>query len=124
MRSHKRILIVDDSRTAVMMTGMILGKGTYDVVTAADGVDGLSKALAAPPDLILLDVMMPNMDGFETCRKLRSQPATKDVPIIMVTTRGEPQNLELGYASGCSDYITKPVSAVELLAKVRDYLGE
>ncbi len=117
---RKRILIVDDSKTVQMMTAMLLAREPYAVTTAFDGEEGVRKALADPPDLILLDVVMPKMDGFEACRRLRCDPATQTVPIIMMTTRGEPVNVEQGYAAGCTDYITKPVSNTELLAKVRD----
>jgi DNA-binding response OmpR family regulator len=67
---------------------------------------------------------MPRMDGFETCRRLREREATRDTPILMVTTRGEEANIERGYESGCTDYICKPINPMELLAKVRTYLGE
>ncbi len=117
---RKRILIVDDSRTVQMMTAMLLARGPYAITTAVDGEDGVRKALADPPDLILLDVVMPKMDGFEACRRLRCEPSTHAVPIIMMTTRGEPANVEEGYAAGCTDYITKPVNNAELLAKVHD----
>lgn len=120
---RKRILIVDDSRTVQMMTTMLLTRGPYAVATAADGEEGVRKALADPPDLILMDVVMPKMDGFEACRRLRREAATQRVPIIMMTTRGEAGNVERGYASGCTDYITKPVDNVELLAKVRDCIA-
>src|SRR5512139_3850240 len=121
---RKRILVVDDSRTASMMTSMILGKSSYDVSTAADGEEGVAKALAEHPDLILMDVVMPRMDGFEACRRLRERDDTKAIPVIMVTTRGELASLEAGYASGCSDYVTKPINGLELLAKVRSCLGQ
>jgi CheY-like chemotaxis protein len=121
--NRKRILIVDDSRTALMMTSVIVGKGPYDVLTAMDGLDGVHKALHEKPDLILMDVMMPKMDGFEAVRRLRDEEPTRSTPIIMVTTRGENQNLQLGYESGCSDYVTKPINSVELMAKIRDYLA-
>jgi DNA-binding response OmpR family regulator len=121
--TRKRILVVDDSRTAAMMTSMILGKGAYEVMVAADGEEGVRMALAEHPDLIVMDVMMPRMDGFEACRRLRSTAATSTIPIIMVTTRGEPVNVEAGYDSGCSDYVTKPINSVELLAKVRHHMA-
>jgi DNA-binding response OmpR family regulator len=120
--TRKRILVVDDSRTAAMMTSMILGKGAYEVMVAADGEEGVRMALAEHPDLIVMDVMMPRMDGFEACRRLRSEAATSTIPIIMVTTRGEAVNVEAGYDSGCSDYVTKPINSVELLAKVRHHM--
>jgi CheY-like chemotaxis protein len=124
MGGRKRILVVDDSKTALMMTTMIVNKGAYDVVTAGDGEEGVQKALADKPDLILMDVMMPKMDGFEACKRLRSQEPTRDIPIIMVTTRGELTNVEIGYEAGCSDYVTKPINSVELLTKIRNYLTE
>jgi CheY-like chemotaxis protein len=124
MGGRKRILVVDDSKTALMMTTMIVNKGAYDVVTAGDGEEGVQKALADKPDLILMDVMMPKMDGFEACKRLRSHEPTRDIPIIMVTTRGELTNVEIGYEAGCSDYVTKPINSVELLTKIRNYLTE
>lgn len=120
---RKRILIVDDARTIQLMMATLLAKGPYTIATAADGEEGVEKALADPPDLILLDVCMPKMDGFEVCRRLRSDPATQTVPIIMMTTRGEVQNVEQGYTAGCTDYLTKPVNNGELLAKIRACLG-
>ena len=121
---RKRILVIDDSRTVQMMVSMMLAREAYVVTTAGDGEEGVRKALADPPDLILLDVVMPKADGFEVCRRLRSEPATQAVPIIMMTTRGEASNVEQGYASGCTDYITKPLDSIEFLAKVRDCLAD
>ena len=121
---RKKILLVDDSSTVLLMEKMILSKSEYDVVTARDGVEGVEKAKNEHPDLILMDVVMPRMDGFEAVRKLREDDATKAIPVIMVTTRGELQSVETGYASGCSDYVTKPINGLELLTKVRSCLGQ
>jgi len=121
---RKKILLVDDADTILMMERMILSKGAYDLITAKDGQDAIAKAVAERPDLILLDVVMPKMNGFEACKQLRQNAATKDIPIIMVTTRGEPGNVETGFESGCNDYITKPINTLELLSKVKNYLGE
>ncbi len=121
---RKKILLVDDSSTVLLMEKMILSKSPYDLVTAADGQDGFDKAVAERPDLILLDVVMPRMDGFEVCRRLRQRDETRGVPVIMVTTRGEMNSFEAGYQSGCTDYITKPINGLELLSKVKNYLGE
>ena len=121
---RKKILLVDDSSTVLLMERMILSKSQYDVVTAKDGVEGVEKAVAEKPDLILMDVVMPRMDGFEACRKLREQDDTKAIPVIMVTTRGELASVETGYAAGCSEYVTKPINGLELLAKVRSCLGQ
>ncbi|MBN2371482.1 MAG: response regulator [Vicinamibacteria bacterium] len=120
----KRILVVDDSRTATMMASMILGKGAYEILTAVDGEEGVRKAHDEKPDLIMLDVMMPKMDGYEACRRLRGEPETQAIPIIMMTTRGESEFMERGYASGCTDYVTKPINSVELLAKVKNCIGD
>ncbi len=121
---RKKILLVDDSSTVLLMERMILSKSEYEVVTARDGVEGLEKARAEKPDLILMDVVMPRMDGFEAVRQLRAEDATRAIPVIMVTTRGELQSVETGYASGCNDYVTKPINGLELLAKVRSCLGQ
>ncbi len=121
--ARKKILVVDDSATAIMWQKMILRHGPYDVVTAQDGQAGVEAAIAERPDLILMDVVMPRMNGFEACRVLRANDATKQVPIIMVTTRSEMASLEEAFASGCTEYITKPIDRMELLAKVQAYVG-
>jgi DNA-binding response OmpR family regulator len=122
--TRKKILLVDDSNTILMMETMILQGGRYDLVTAKDGEEAVEKALAERPDVILLDIVMPKMGGFEACKRLRAEEATKATPIIMVTTRGEAENVEKGFEMGCNDYVTKPINKVELLTKVRNYLSE
>jgi CheY-like chemotaxis protein len=121
--SKKKILVVDDSRTAVFVESMILKRGPYELLTASDGVEAVEKAVSEHPDLILMDVVMPRMNGFEACQALRRREDTQAIPIIFVTTRGEAENVEQGFGIGCSDYVTKPINGVELLAKVRDQLG-
>ncbi len=121
---RKKILLVDDSSTVLLMERMILSKSEYDVVTAKDGQEGVEKARSEHPDLILMDVVMPRMDGFEAVRQLRAEETTRSIPVIMVTTRGELASVETGYASGCNDYVTKPINGLELLAKVRSCLGQ
>ena len=122
--ARKKILLVDDSETNLMIEQMILKKGAYDIVTAKDGQEGVAKAVEVKPDLILMDVVMPNMNGFEALKQIRQQEKTKEIPILMVTTRGEAESMETSYLSGCSDYVTKPINAVELLAKIKNFLGE
>ena len=119
---RKKILCVDDSATILMMERMILSKGPYDLVTASDGEEAVSKALAERPDLILMDIVMPRMNGFDACRRIRQEEAIRTTPVIMVTTRGEVQNMENGFESGCNDYVTKPINATELLTKLRNFL--
>jgi DNA-binding response OmpR family regulator len=122
--ARKKILLVDDSPTILMMEQMILGKGPYELIIAQDGEEGVAKALAELPDLILMDVVMPKLDGFGAVERLRAHDATRETPIIMITTRSEAQNVETGFASGCNDYITKPLNGLELMTKVQNYLGE
>jgi DNA-binding response OmpR family regulator len=120
----KLLLLVDDSKTILLMERMILGGGAYELITALDGEEAVEKARAELPDLILMDVVMPRMNGFEACRRIRSGAATSNIPVIMVTTRGELESVEAGYESGCADYVIKPIDAQELLAKVQSCLGE
>ncbi|HXQ76846.1 MAG TPA: response regulator [Gemmatimonadaceae bacterium] len=122
--NRKKILLVDDSSTILMMEKFILRNGPYEILTATNGEEGVLKAAEQMPDLILLDVIMPKMGGFEACKLLRNTRATSEIPIIMVTTRGEAANVEAGWANGCTDYVTKPINAIELLAKVRNFLGD
>jgi len=121
--SKKKILVVDDSRTALFMVTTILRKERYELVTACDGEQALVMAAAERPDLILMDVIMPRKTGFEACRELKRREDTKGIPVILVTTRGEGENVEAGFQSGCNDYVTKPINALELITKVRDHMG-
>jgi len=120
----KKILLVDDSNTVLLMEKMILSHGRYDVLTARNGVEGVERARTERPDLILLDVMMPQMNGLDALAAIRAHDDTRAIPVIMVTTRSEADSLEAGFARGCNDYVTKPVNSSELLAKVRNLLGE
>jgi CheY-like chemotaxis protein len=122
--ARKKILLVDDSSTVLMMEKMALGELDYEVLVARNGKEAIDKAVAEKPDLIFMDVVMPKMNGFEACRALRATRATATIPIIMVTTRGEPHHVEQGYGSGCTEYITKPFDSVELRSKLKNYLGE
>jgi CheY-like chemotaxis protein len=116
-------MLVDDSATALLMERMILDRGRYEVVTARNGAEALKKALEMRPDAIVMDVMMPEMGGLEACRSIRAHASLRDTPVILVTTRGEPEHVEAGFASGCNDYVTKPIDAVELLSKLQSVLG-
>ena len=121
---RKKILVVDDSKTALFIETTILRGGHYELITAQNGNEAVAKALAEKPDLILMDVVMPGMTGFEACRELKGREETSGIPIIMVTTRGEESNVETGFASGCADYVTKPINSAELLTKIRNCVGE
>ena len=119
----RKILLVDDSETILTLERMIL-RGSYELLTAKDGREGVAQALATLPDLILLDVMMPNMNGFDALRELRRYGETRAIPVLMVTTKGEEESMETAFASGCNDYIMKPIDSLELLTKVRSFLPE
>ncbi len=115
----KKILIVDDSKVASMIQRFILGSlHDCEVITAEDGIKGVEMAVAEQPDLILMDVVMPLMNGFEAVRLIRGHEATESIPIIMVTTRSESENVDEGFASGCDDYIYKPIDGAQLLEKI------
>ena len=121
----KKVLLVDDSSTTLMMEEMILKQSTpYDCVTAVDGLDAISRAVVENPDLVLMDVVMPRLNGFEACKRMRLEQSLKDTPIILVTTRGEEEYVEAGFQSGCNDYITKPINSFELVTLLKGYLGE
>jgi DNA-binding response OmpR family regulator len=122
--TKKKILVVDDSQTALFLERMILQKGPYDLLTARDGEEAVLRALADRPDLIVMDVVMPRKTGVEACRELKGRAETRAIPIILATTRGDPESVEAGWAAGCNDYVTKPVNGPELLAKVRGLIGE
>jgi len=121
----KKVLLVDDSTTTLMMEEMILKQRTsYQCVTAKDGLDAISRAVVESPDLVLMDVVMPRMNGFEACKRMRLEASLRETPIILVTTRGEEEYVEAGFQSGCNDYITKPIDSFELVTLLHSYLGE
>ena len=118
MRTPPRILIVDDNLTNVKVLQTRLAAEGYEIVTAADGEEGLAAARQHAPDLILLDVMMPKLDGFEVCRHLKSEPETSGIKVVMLTARGTDVDRARGRDAGADDYFIKPFSPVQLLNKV------
>src|SRR5437764_232430 len=122
MRQPARILIVDDNRTNVKILQTRLSAEGYEVITAADGEEGLAAARGQTPDLILLDVMMPKLDGFEVCRRLRADPSFPFTPIILVTAMGDTKDIIAGLNAGGDEYLTKPVDHAALVARVRSML--
>jgi CheY-like chemotaxis protein len=121
----KKILLVDDSCTARLVNRMIFSQKTnYVLVSAVDGKEAVERAKEEKPDLILMDIVMPRMTGLEACRVLKRDKETEKIPVILLTTRGEEKYVQEGYASGCSDYLTKPVNDSELLDLLKAYLGE
>jgi CheY-like chemotaxis protein len=123
MAVSKKILLVDDSPTVLLMERILLRDAPYTLLSATNGEEALRTALTERPDIILMDVMMPGLDGLEVCRRLRAEEATRNIPIILVTTRSSLEALEQGYACGCNDYIVKPFEGLELRMKVANFLG-
>lgn len=119
--SQQRILIVDDAPENIEVLGKTLAD--YRRSVALNGEKGLQRAMSdSPPDLILLDVMMPGLDGYEVCRRLKAELRTRDIPVIFVTARGEVEDETRGFALGAVDYITKPISVPIVQARVRTHL--
>lgn len=118
-----RILIVDDSPTEIHVLSGILQKNGHEVTTAADGEKGVAAARAGKPDLVLMDVVMPGMNGFQATRQLTKDPETAHIPVIIVTTKDQETDRVWGLRQGAKDYVTKPVAEADLLAKIKAVLG-
>jgi two-component system phosphate regulon response regulator PhoB len=116
------ILLVEDDPDIRHLVGYKLARAGLDVIEAADGVSALDAARRHPPDLVILDVRMPRMSGLEVCRALRAGPLNPEVPIIMLTARARPQDLEQAFAAGATDYVVKPFSPRVLLERVESAL--
>lgn len=124
MKKEKQplILIVDDVAKNLQLLGNILRKENYNIAAANNGKQAIAIAIDIKPDLILLDVMMPEMDGFEACSKLKNMPGTKDIPIIFLTAKVETEDIINGFKVEAADYVTKPFNSYELLARVKTHL--
>jgi DNA-binding response OmpR family regulator len=137
MDAKARILIVDDDRPTVMIIQSVLQKHGYEVFTAYNGITGLKKAQEVKPDLIILDIMMPLMDGYEVCRRLKANPDTAGIVVLILTVKGQidvphvetkrcfhtrVQEQIKGFDSGAVEFLTKPVKAKELVQRVKSVL--
>ena len=121
----KKILLVDDSATSLAMNRIVITRKTpHEVLTAENGPEGLKMAAASKPDLILLDVMMPGMDGLEVCRALRSKHETSKIPIVLLTYRSGDDIVKRGFESGCTAYLNKPLEDAKLVQTITQYLGD
>jgi two-component system phosphate regulon response regulator PhoB len=117
-----KVLVVDDEPDAIELVAFNLKKSGLEVITAEDGVEALAKARETVPDAIVLDVMLPQMDGLEVCRALRREPKTAAIPVIMVTAKGAEVDRVLGLELGADDYLTKPFSPRELVLRIKKLL--
>lgn len=121
---RKKVLLVDDSETALMLGRIVLQKRPYDVVTARDGSEAIRLAIEERPDLIIMDVVMPGLDGFQALRRIRSIEHTKNVPVFLLMSRRDPDSAAHGFACGCTEFLRKPLDGIELLVKLMRHLGE
>ncbi len=119
-----KILVVDDEPNIVLSLEFLMKQAGFQVRTASDGEAGLAAIAAEPPDLVLLDVMMPRKNGYEVCQAIRANPDWKAIRIIMLTAKGREVEREKGLALGADDYITKPFSTQEVVERVRELLAE
>ena len=119
----KKILIIDDDPTTIKLTETRLKANGYDVLACCEAADGLEKAMKLKPDLIILDVMMPIVDGYNFCRLLKSQHEHKAIPVILLTSRGSEEDRKIGREVGANAYITKPFNMDDLLNTIRELVG-
>ncbi|MFQ5935140.1 MAG: response regulator transcription factor [Acidiferrobacterales bacterium] len=115
----KRILVVDDSATDAHMLTQVLQKHGFTVMIASSGEEGVQKAKSEKPDLILMDIVMPGMNGFQATRSISKNPETKDIPIIVCSSKDQETDKAWGLRQGAKDYIVKPVTESELMAKIK-----
>lgn len=119
----KKVLIVDDEPNIVISVEFLMRREGFEVLVARDGEEGLARIQAARPDLVVLDVMMPKLDGFEVCKAVRADPTLAGVRILMLTAKGRAAEISKGLALGADAYIPKPFATRELVAKVKELLG-
>ncbi len=118
----QRILIADDNPLGVELLEAYLSETEYEIETAADGEETLSKVQEWQPDLILLDIMMPKLSGFDVCKRLRANPETEDVVVLMITALDEPSDWDRAVEAGTNDFLTKPINKTEMLLRVKSAL--
>jgi len=120
----KKILIVDDEPDAVELLSIRLKSNGYDVISALDGKACLKKAVEEKPDLVILDILLPKINGFEVCKRLKERDETKDIPVIMLTALAKEQDLSKGLEEGVDCFITKPFNPEDLLCEIKTVLTE
>ena len=119
-KNQKKILVVDDDPVLVKMLDVRLKENGYDVYATIEAAEGLQMAMENNPDLIVLDVMMPIINGYNFCRLLKSEEKQKEIPIIFLTSRSEKEDMEIGREMGAEAYLTKPLNMEDLLQKIRE----
>ena len=119
----KKILVVEDTEDNRQILRDLLSMAGYDMIEAHDGAEGVARASEHKPDLILMDIQMPVMDGYEATRRLKADPALKAIPVIVITSYALSGDEEKARAAGCDDYVTKPYSPMQLLRLIRGILG-
>lgn len=119
----KQVLVVDDEIGALTLIGIMLERGGFDVIKAQDAYTAIDVLKASSPDLIIMDVMMPGMNGIDLCRKVREAPETQEVPVIILSARGDAASVEAGISAGANDYLSKPILHHDLITKIRDVLN-
>lgn len=120
----KKILVIDDEPRLLKAITIRLKASDYEVITGQDGAEGLEKAKSLNPDLIVLDILMPKMDGYEVCRLLKFDEKYKSIPVIMLTAKAQDIDKAMGKKVGADDYITKPFETQDLVDKIKKHLGE
>lgn len=123
-QAKKKILIIEDEIDILNMVKMRLEASGYEVIAAQDGNTGYSKAKSDNPDLIILDLMLPGIDGYQVCRLLKFDEKYRHIPIIMLTARSQQEDREWGQKVGADYYLTKPFESKELLDKIKELIGE
>lgn len=122
MARRRKVLLIDDEPEIIETVKFLLGLKNFEVVAAMDGVEGLEKAKSEKPDLILLDLILPKLNGYEVCARLKRDPDTKDIPVLILTARDEAESILRAYRAGADEYIVKPFTTTVLLEKINKHL--
>ena len=120
----KRILIIEDDRSAARLAQYTLQQAGYDVILAYDGFEGLSKVINQTPDLVILDIMLPGIDGYEVCHRLRERAETAVLPVLMMSAKAREEDKEMGLRAGANDYLPKPVEPSVMLERVASLISD
>lgn len=119
-----KIFVIDDDPELLMMVGMILRRAGHETVLASDSAEGAEQLITEKPDLLILDLMMPHMSGFEVCQKIRATPEIENLPIMILTARIQEKDREAAFESGATDYMTKPITSRQLTSRIKRLLSQ